>query len=164
MEKNGKKSCTSNSSHIYICYFMVKYRVDSNNMLIAYCRTDHMLADLFTKALQGALFVKLRELIGGWKYIDTLQMVPPSNKECLANMYKVRSSKEVIKSNAEVKYEKVGRKKSYVDISIQGNKKQNDLRTESSQYHLMHNDDVRPNLYTSNYNANSWSHRKPFDI
>ena len=46
---------------IYICF--VKNRVDSGNMLITYCSTQHMLAYLLTKALQGDLFVKLREVV-----------------------------------------------------------------------------------------------------
>ena len=37
------KSCTRNSRHIDICYFFVKGKVDSNNMSIAYCSTEHML-------------------------------------------------------------------------------------------------------------------------
>ena len=45
-----------------------------------------MLADFFTKALQGASFIKFREVIMGWKHIDTLQMGPPSTKERVGNM------------------------------------------------------------------------------
>ena len=88
IRENGKKSCTGNSGHIDIRYFFVKYRVDSNGMSIIYCSTEHMLADYFTKALQGALFLKFREVMMGWKHIDTLQMGPPSTKECVGNMDK----------------------------------------------------------------------------
>ena len=66
MEKNGKKSCTGHSRHIDIRYFFTKGRVESNKMSIAYCSTEHMLADLFTKALQGALFAKFSDVIMGW--------------------------------------------------------------------------------------------------
>ena len=66
MEKNGKTSCTGNSRHINIQYFFVKDQVDSNNMSIAYCSTEHMLADFFTKYLQGSLFVEFCEVIVGW--------------------------------------------------------------------------------------------------
>ena len=51
MEKNGKKSCTGKSRHIGIHYFFDKYMFESNKMSIAYCSTEHMLADFFTKAL-----------------------------------------------------------------------------------------------------------------
>ena len=47
-------------------------------MLIAYCSTENMLADLLIKFLQGVLFVKLREVIMGRKHIDKLQMGPIS--------------------------------------------------------------------------------------
>ena len=38
MEGNKKKSITGKSRHIYISYFFVKDRVDSNDMPIAYFR------------------------------------------------------------------------------------------------------------------------------
>ena len=46
MEKNWKKLYTRNSRYINKRYFFVKYRVDSGNMLIAYCITEHMLANV----------------------------------------------------------------------------------------------------------------------
>ena len=73
-------------------------------MSITYYITDHMLAGFYnTKALQGALFVKFREVIVGWKHVDTLQLVPPSTKERVVNMYKVKYRKKVIDSNVETK-------------------------------------------------------------
>ena len=79
-------------------------------------------------------------------------------------MDQLESRKELIKSNAEVKYEKLGSKKSYADIVIHRNKKRHNIRKEISQYHTIHNDNVRPNLYSSNDDSNAWSHRKPFDM
>ena len=49
-----------------------------------------MLAEFFTKALQGAIFAKVCDMIMGWKHVDTLQMEPPSTKECVVNVVKVR--------------------------------------------------------------------------
>ena len=72
MDNNGNKSCTWNSRHINIRYLFVKEQVDNNNMSIAYCRTEHTLADFFTRVLQGALFVKFCKVIMGWKHIDIL--------------------------------------------------------------------------------------------
>ena len=89
VEKNRNKSCTGNYRHIDIHYLFVKYRVDSNKILIAYCSTDHMLVDFFTKYLQGSLFVKFREVIIVWKHIDTLQMGPPSINDCVVNVVEV---------------------------------------------------------------------------
>ena len=78
MEKNGRNSCTGNSRHIDIRYFWVKDRVDKKELEIKYCPTHIMIADYFTKPLQGKLFHRLREVIMGWKHIDTLNdMIPP---------------------------------------------------------------------------------------
>ena len=97
-------------------------------MSIAYCNTEHMLVDLFTKLLQGSLFVKLHGLIMGWKHKYNLKMGPTSTNDCVVNINKIEPSKEVIKSNIEKKVEKVGRKKSYTDIVTHRNNKQHDSR------------------------------------
>ena len=76
MENKGKKSCTRSSRHTDIQYFFVKERVGRNNTSITYCITDHMLADFFTKYLQGSLFVKFCEVIMVWKHVNNLQMGP----------------------------------------------------------------------------------------
>ena len=43
---------------------------------VQYCPTEQMLADFFTKLLQGNLFRKLRDVILGRKHIDTLRQTP----------------------------------------------------------------------------------------
>ena len=58
-------------------------------MSIAYFITEHMLAYVFTKALQGALFAKFCDRIMGWKHVDTLQMGPSSTMERVVNVVKV---------------------------------------------------------------------------
>ena len=107
MEKNGKKLCTGNSRHIDIRYLFTKYRVESNKISILYCSTEHMLADFFTESLQGALFAKFRDVIMGWKHIDNLHIVPPSIKEHVVNVVKVRSNQEEIESNIETGGERI---------------------------------------------------------
>ena len=91
MEKNGKKYCTGNSSHIDVRYFFFKDSIESNKISIAYCSTEHMLAYLFTKALQGSLFTKFCDVIMGWKHVDTLQMGPLSTKERVGNVEEDRT-------------------------------------------------------------------------
>ena len=49
-----------------------------------------MLAYFFTKVLQGDMFAKFCDVIMGWKHVDTLQMGPPSTKERVVNVVKVR--------------------------------------------------------------------------
>ena len=75
MEKNGRNSCTGNSRHIHIRYFFVKDRVDKKEVKIEYCPTEQMLADFFTKPLQGSLFRKFRDVIMGYKPMTDLYTV-----------------------------------------------------------------------------------------
>jgi len=63
LEKNGKMSSGKRTKHINIRYFYVKDKVDSGELRIEHCPTKEMLADFFTKPLQGALFRKLRDKI-----------------------------------------------------------------------------------------------------
>jgi hypothetical protein len=87
MEKNGRNSCTGNSRHIHIRYFFVKDRVDKKELDIVYCPTEEMLADYFTKPLQGRLFTMFREVIMGWKHVNTLKRETSSpSKERVGNM------------------------------------------------------------------------------
>ena len=72
METNGRNSCTGNSRHIDIRYFFVKDRVDKGELNIKYCPTHMMLADYFTKPLQGSLFRKFRDVIMGIDDISSL--------------------------------------------------------------------------------------------
>jgi len=60
---NGRASVGKRSRHINIRYFFVKDKVANKEMRIEYCPTLDMLADFFTKPLQGNLFYKLRDQI-----------------------------------------------------------------------------------------------------
>jgi len=55
MATNGKSSCTSNSKHISIKYFWVTDRVKNGNIEVVHCPTRQMMADYFSKPLQGEL-------------------------------------------------------------------------------------------------------------
>ena len=46
-----------------IRYFFVKDRVASNEIQIEYCPTEDMIADFFTKPLQGKQFYKLQDCV-----------------------------------------------------------------------------------------------------
>ena len=73
MLKNGRNSCTGNSRHIHIRYFFVKDRVDKKEVKIEYCPSLDMLADFFTKPLQGKMFLKFRQVLMGYAHISTLK-------------------------------------------------------------------------------------------
>ena len=74
MSNNGRDSCTSNSKHIAIKYFWVtKNRIKNGNIAIVHCPTKQMVADYFTKPLQGAsLFHMFQNVIMGWAHISTV--------------------------------------------------------------------------------------------
>ena len=63
MERNGRASSSKRTRHINIRYFFVQDRIAAGEMSVAYCPTKEMVADYFTKPLQGALFRKLRAYI-----------------------------------------------------------------------------------------------------
>ena len=72
LEKNGRMSSDQKTKHIDNRYFWIKDRTESENIKIEYCPTEWMLADFFTKPLQGSLFRKFRDVILGYKHISTL--------------------------------------------------------------------------------------------
>ena len=74
MLKNGRRSCSSRSKHIDVRYFFIKDRIDNGTIEVEYCPTGIMLADFFTKALQGNGFRKFRDVVLGKKHIKSLQV------------------------------------------------------------------------------------------
>ena len=79
MARNGRNSCTGNSRHIDIRYFFVKDRLDKGEFEIQYCPTYMLLADFFTKSLQGKAFKVYRDVLMGYKHISTLSLLTPSS-------------------------------------------------------------------------------------
>ena len=65
LEKNGMLSSSKRTKHINVRYYFIKDQIDKKNISIEYCPTEEMIADFFTKPLQGNLFVKFRAKIMG---------------------------------------------------------------------------------------------------
>ncbi|CAB9531215.1 Inherit from KOG: Retrotransposon protein [Seminavis robusta] len=65
LEKNAKASSGKRTKHIDIRYFFVTDRIHKGDVTIEYCPTAKMVADFFTKPLQGSLFIKMRDFILG---------------------------------------------------------------------------------------------------
>jgi len=63
LEKHGRLSSGKRTRHIDVRYYFVKDRIASKEVRVEYCPTGDMLADYFTKPLQGGLFVKFRDMI-----------------------------------------------------------------------------------------------------
>ena len=60
--KNRKEH--SKTKHIAIKYHFARDKIADNETALQCCPTESMLADIFTKALTGEKFIKLREMIG----------------------------------------------------------------------------------------------------
>ena len=63
LEQNGRASSTRRTRHLNIQYFFVSDRIKKNEVHVQYCPSHNMLADYFTKSLQGATFRKFRDAI-----------------------------------------------------------------------------------------------------
>ena len=73
MLTNGRNSCEGISRHIYIRYFFLKYQIDNGEIRVEYRPSYVILADFFTKPLQGELFKKLRDVIMRYQPISGLK-------------------------------------------------------------------------------------------
>ena len=63
LEKNGKRSSGKQTRHIDIRYYFITDNINRGTVRVAYCPTDDMIADFFTKPLQGSKFYKFRSAI-----------------------------------------------------------------------------------------------------
>ena len=65
LEVNGKRSSSSRTRALNICYFFVTDQVEAGNISIEYCPTKAKVADFFTKPLQGEAFLRFKNFIMG---------------------------------------------------------------------------------------------------
>jgi Reverse transcriptase (RNA-dependent DNA polymerase)/Zinc knuckle len=63
LEKNGRMSSSKRTRHLNIRYFFITDRIANKELTIEYCPTEQMVADFFTKPLQGSLFRRLRDIV-----------------------------------------------------------------------------------------------------
>ena len=65
LETNGRKSAGKRSRALNIRYYFVTDQVEKKNLVIEHCPTEAMIADYFTKPLQGEKFREFRaEILG----------------------------------------------------------------------------------------------------
>ena len=88
MEANGKFSCSKRSRNFNIRYFYVTEAMKRQEVEIAYCPTEVMLADFFTKPLQGNLFRKLRAAILGHVPARTLHQIDEKSSKKRVKVHK----------------------------------------------------------------------------
>ena len=81
MLTNGRKSCGPKSRHIGIRFFWSTDILRSMKAEIKHCPTTRMLADFFTKPLQGTLFRTMRDVVHGLLPYDALTTESPRKEE-----------------------------------------------------------------------------------
>ena len=108
LETNGRLSAGRRSRHIDIRHFFIHDRIKIEKLLIQHCPTLLMLADFFTKPLQGALFRKFQAVILGHAHISILfdetakyrPLVPTEERvECPSGTVDVGTWCDVAKKN-----------------------------------------------------------------
>ena len=65
LEKNGAASSSKRTRHINVRYFFIADRQSAGELTVEYCETAKMVADYFTKPLQGKQFYFHRNIIMG---------------------------------------------------------------------------------------------------
>ena len=70
LEHNGRQSSTKRTKHMDIRYFYVSDHIGNKTLSLKHCPTEEMLADYFTKPLQGALFARLHNHIMGAEFAN----------------------------------------------------------------------------------------------
>ena len=70
LERNGRHSSMKRTKHMDIRYFYVSDHIQNKTLSLNHSPTDKMLADYFTKPLQGSLFIRLRNHIMGAEFED----------------------------------------------------------------------------------------------
>ena len=63
LENNGRSSSGKRTRHINIRYYFITDRIAKGDVRVIHCATDKLLADFYTKPLQGQLFRLFRSLI-----------------------------------------------------------------------------------------------------
>ena len=117
MSKNCRDSCTSTSKHIAIKYFGVTDQIKNGNIKIVHCPTKQMIADFFTKPLQGASFHLFRNVIIGWAHISIVYSAYVVTKERVGNNKNEANGNKVNKTeeNLVTTMQAVSKKKSYAE-------------------------------------------------
>ena len=65
LEQNGKRSSSKCTRALNIRYFFITDQIKKGNLIVEYCSTTEMIAEFFSKPLQGTLFRKFRKSIMG---------------------------------------------------------------------------------------------------
>ena len=78
----GRRSSSKQTRHIEVQYYFITDHIDRDRVWVSFCRTGDMLADYFSKPLQGSRFRKFCNLILNISPKDELK-VQPGEQECV---------------------------------------------------------------------------------
>ena len=103
MENNGRASSSKRTRHVNIRYFFVADCVKKQHIEVIYCPTDDMIADFFTKPLQGIKFRRFRNLIMNCEHdefgpIDTKTGLSINVQRTVVNEPSPKVSKDVTRA------------------------------------------------------------------
>jgi len=80
LAENGRQSSSQWTRHLNVQYFFVMDKIKKGEVKVAFCPTQEMLADFFTKPLQGTLFTRMRDEI-----LNLPCSTSPSSQECVGS-------------------------------------------------------------------------------
>ena len=90
LAKNARMSSGKQTRHIEVRYYFVTDQIQRDRLKVSYCPTGDMLADFFSKPLQGSLFRKFRNAILNVSELDEVrsdtveqECVGPSMKDAV---------------------------------------------------------------------------------
>jgi len=63
LSENGRLSSSKRTRHLNVRYFFVTDKIQKGEVKVAYCLMENMLADFFSKSLQGLAFRKMQRII-----------------------------------------------------------------------------------------------------
>ena len=164
LEQNGRASSSKRTRHINIRYYFVTDKIKSNEVQIAYCPTDDMIADFFTKPLQGRKFITFRNFILNIASPDAVTLfnvnlapisVLSSHGCCLFHSHNHRS---VLSGQPSISPDDI--KSDWLLVTNRNSKKKKDLLkriqlknvsagTSSSKVEKVENKNVEPSLILS---------------
>ena len=72
MANNGHKTCSKRSRHIRIRHFYITDLIEKGEVEVRYCPSEKLLADFFSKPLQGNLFQRFKDVILGKRPLTSL--------------------------------------------------------------------------------------------
>ena len=93
LEKNGWSSSTKQTKHMHIWYFYVTEQVQKKAIYVTHCPTEEMVANFFTKPLQGSLFMKICKYIMG--NAEPAYQVLPRSVLSKRNLTSIRKQKYI---------------------------------------------------------------------